>query len=204
MLDKIIKHVIIPSTLATSYALIYSLFEKHNPLLKRSLMKTIINLFIVQIIVVYIFDKYKRQIPQSNDFNIFIIPLKMFLINLFFGMGHKLLHTKLLYKFHKHHHQYIETNAIAAFDVSLVEFCFSYILPAIFTDIIILVIYKKDFPLINLVFIYLLLFKSYHIHVEKPFKYDPMNLIPYRNIFHTIHHKTPDKNFCAPFFEGIF
>ena len=201
MNNPLVKKVIIPSALVTTYALFYSRFEKYNPLLKRSLKKTFLNLFVVQVIIVFYFNKYKKDIPISNKFNPLILFTKMFLINFFFGIGHRLLHTKLLYKYHKHHHQYVETNAIAAFDVSLLEFIFSYILPALITDVIMIKLYKKDYAFVDYIFIYLLLFKSYHIHIENPWRYDPLNLIPYNHKFHITHHKTMTRNYCAPFFE---
>ena len=217
----ILFYNIIPNIIGFVYTMFYTFMNKSNQpknKLKLSLKWTVTHLFVTSNIIGYLFYKLSKIVTPSllsnncysDNTNIFIkclifiidFYIKTFISSLFFYTGHRILHTPYLYKnFHKQHHKYVNTAALAAFDVGFFEFIFVYIPTGLIPFFSCYIMFQK--PCINVWSSYIhsifSILYSVYIHVPKPSKYDPLRLWPFCDFKnHHLHHKFVNCNYSSP------
>lgn len=113
-----------------------------------------------------------------------------FLVNLFFTLSlseimfytiHKTFHSKFLYKYHKIHHEYVETNGISALYTDPIDYVFGNVLPFTFC-----IVFLN--PPLYYIYTMIFLFLSNSIvlaHSNYTFTDD----------FHKVHHKYSNVNY---------
>lgn len=96
---------------------------------KKCIPQYLINIFIFTPLIL---GFYQYFIDIKNSYSIYdfcMLPFIYLLSDVFFYTGHRLFHTKLLYKYHKKHHEITKPVSISALYLHPIDFIFGNIVP---------------------------------------------------------------------------
>ena len=156
---------------------------------KKVMPNVLFNVFISSLPVTIFFDKYyEKHITNENYIYTKLILFK-YLSQLIFYFCHRLLHTKLLYKYHKKHHEITVPIGISAIYSSVIEFYVGNTVPVILS-VILLDIPSKYFDLIMV------------LVISNATIFSHSNIIVSNH--HDIHHKLFKYNYGSKWCDRLF
>jgi sterol desaturase/sphingolipid hydroxylase (fatty acid hydroxylase superfamily) len=122
---------------------------------------------------------------------------------------HRMMHYRRLYKYHKHHHEYIEPFAFVDNYGSVIDYIISGVFPAVAGVTFISLITGNHIHFIN-IFMFNVIITAHSIsqHSNLNLPYSPLRMIPFTNAdeFHVKHHNLFNSNYAEffPFWDNVF
>jgi sterol desaturase/sphingolipid hydroxylase (fatty acid hydroxylase superfamily) len=177
--------------------------QKWNSQIKRTLLRVFFNNFIL-LPLFFLPDLISNDCQFRYDTNSFPSYLETFwqmclcliIEDFIFYLSHRLLHNKYFYsKFHKIHHEFVETIAIAATYSHPVEYILGNILPSAVGP---LILGKKMHIFTYLIYIIMVLHETHSGHSGYNFPWSPHRIMPFTfdSEFHIFHHWKYTGNFA--------
>ena len=96
---------------------------------KKCLPQYFINISIFTPLILGIYQYFIDFNNSYSFYDVCMLPFIYVLSDVFFYIGHRLFHTKTLYKFHKKHHEIIKPVSISALYLHPIDFIFGNIVP---------------------------------------------------------------------------